>query len=345
MEIFGHPEFRGHEQVVLCTDQASGLRAIIAIHSTRLGPASGGVRMWAYRSEDEAMTDALRLSRAMSYKNALAGLPLGGGKSVIIGDSHTEKDPALLIAFAAHVQRLGGTYWCAEDVGIGLADVEVLGEHCDYVFGLPGHVGDPAPHTAAGVFYGMKAATAHAFGDWIDGLRVAVQGVGSVGYRLCRLLHKEGAELVVADVDEEALARVVDEFGAVVVDPEAIYDADVAIFAPCALGGVLDADTIPRLRARVVAGSANNQLATYEDGIRLHEAGIVYAPDFLVNAGGMLSVGGRIYGEDDPALIPPRIEGLYDQTAELLSKAQEAGLAPSVMALELAKERIAAGPG
>lgn len=341
MDVFGHPEFDSHEQVIVCHDAPSGLRAIIALHSTRLGPAAGGVRMWDYASEDAALTDALRLSRAMSHKNALAGLPLGGGKSVILGDPHVAKTTELLAAFARHVQRLGGAYWCAEDVGMGIDDVAVLGRHCEYVFGLPGRIGDPAPHTAAGVFYGMKAAVEHAMGEWPDGLRVAVQGVGNVGYELCRLLHKEGARLIVTDVDEESLRRAVDEFGAERVGVEAIYDQPADVFAPCALGGVLNADTIRRLDVEVVAGSANNQLATAADGERLHQAGIVYAPDFLVNAGGMLSIGGPIYGEDDPALVPPRIESLYDRTKELLIQAERRGQAPSEVALELAREIIA----
>ena len=267
MNTFAHPEFAAHEQVVFCHDDESGLRAIIAIHSTRLGPAAGGVRMWSYESDDHALTDALRLSRAMSYKNALAGLPLGGGKSVIIGDSETQKSPELLKAFAQHVQRLGGTYWCAEDVGMGDKDIEVLGDHCDYVFGLPGEVGDPSPYTAEGVFMGMRAAVEHRFGSWGPGLRVAVQGIGKVGYHLCELLHEADVQLVVADIANSAVQQPVEKLGAVAVGIDEIYSADVEVFAPCALGGVINDDTIGQLRAKVVAGAANNQLATPLHGI------------------------------------------------------------------------------
>lgn len=341
MNPFDHAEFSAHEQVIFCS--AGDLRAIIAIHSTALGPAAGGVRMWPYPTFDDALTDALRLSRAMSYKNALAGLPLGGGKSVIVGDALADKTPELLASFAAYVQSLAGRYWCAEDVGMGLEDVTVLAETCDFVFGLPDQVGDPSPHTAKGVFEGLRGAVDHALGSFGPGLRVAVQGVGNVGYHLCEELAEARAELVVTDIHEEPVQRAVDELGATAVGIDDIYDADVDVFAPCALGGVINDSTIERLRAAVVAGAANNQLATPEHGRALHGRGITYAPDFLVNAGGMLSVGGRVFGDNDPEKIPGRLAALYDKTRDLLARADAEEVAPSDMALLLAKERIAAG--
>lgn len=299
MSVFSHSEFHDHEQVVFCRDAASGLRAIIAIHSTHLGPALGGIRMYPYASDEDALTDVLRLARGMSYKAALAGLPLGGGKSVIIGDPHRAKTPALLRAMGEAIERLGGRYIGAEDSGTAVADLKVMSETTDHVCGtvdkegLDGGTrsGDPSPATALGVFLGIRAAVQHALGrDELHGVRVAIQGVGNVGRRLGRYLHDAGAELVVCDSWGPNLDRAATELNARAVEPEAIYAQDVEVFAPCALGAVLNDVTIPQLKARIVAGSANNQLAEARHGDLLRRRGIVYAPDYVINAGGLIDV-------------------------------------------------------
>jgi leucine dehydrogenase len=340
---FESPEFDHHENVVFCSDAGSGLRAIIAIHDTTLGPAAGGCRMWPYASTAAALTDVLRLSRAMTYKNSLAGLPLGGGKSVIIGDARTHKTPQLLAAFARHVERLGGRYWTAEDVGIGTRDVEEgFAQGTRYIFGLTRHTGDPAPFTARGGFEGMRAAVEQRLGRAsLAGVRVAVQGVGNVGTELCRLLHEAGAALVVCDVNAASVQRAVEAFGATAVAPEAIYDADVDVFAPCALGGVINDDTIPRLRATVVSGVANNQLAGPQHGRELQRRGVLYAPDFLVNAGGMHNASGDILGRYDRPEAMRRVVRIYDVARECFARAAQTGALPEQVAEELARQRIA----
>jgi leucine dehydrogenase len=342
MSLFENPEYDAHEDVIFCSHAESGLKAIIAIHDTTLGPAAGGCRMWRYESEAEALTDVLRLSRAMTYKNALAGLPLGGGKSVIIGDAHTDKNPQLLVAFARHVEMLGGRYWTAEDIGIGMRDVEdVLARGTRYVFGLPSKTGNPAPFTARGGFEGMRAAVEQRLGrKSLSQLRVAVQGIGSVGWELCRLLHEAGASLVVSDVDPHAARRAVDAFSARAVDVEAIYDADVDVFAPCARGGILNDATIPRLRAVVVAGVANNQLAQPRHGRRLHERGVLYAPDFLVNAGGMHNASGDILGAYDAKDAMTRVRRIYDVARETFARSAELNELPEAVAEQIARARI-----
>ena len=292
-DLSGEPAFDGHEQVLSIDDEASGLKAIISIHDTRLGPALGGCRMWSYDSDKAALHDALRLSRAMTFKNALAGLALGGGKSVIIGDARTEKTPAKLLAFARALDSLEGRYLTAEDVGIGVADIELMRTVTAHVRGIPeGGVGDPSPHTAYGVFCGLKATAAIVLGsDDLAGVRVAVQGLGNVGSNLACLLHEAGAQLVIADIRQDAIDRAVDRFGAEVIEPDRAHAADVDIFSPCALGAILNARTIPQIRAKAVAGSANNQLETIDDGERLRQHGIVYAPDYVINAGGVIAIG------------------------------------------------------
>jgi len=339
---FDNTEYDAHENVVFCCDAETGLRAIIAIHDTTLGPAAGGCRMWPYSSATEALTDVLRLSRAMTYKNALAGLPLGGGKSVIIGNAQTQKTPKLLAAFARHVEMLGGRYWTAEDVGIGTRDVEEgFARGTKYIFGLTRHTGDPAPFTARGGFEGMRAAVEHKLGrKSLSGLRVAVQGVGNVGSELCRLLQEAGASLVVSDVNQAAVQRAVEAFGAHPVDPDAIYDADVDVFAPCALGGVINDATIPRLRATVVSGVANNQLAHARHGRELHARGVLYAPDFLVNAGGMHNASGDILGRYDPKDAMRRVVHIYEVARETFARSAATGRPPETVAEELARQRI-----
>jgi len=342
MTLFDNPEYDSHENVIFCGNAEAGLKAIIAIHDTTLGPAAGGCRMWRYGSEAEALTDVLRLSRAMTYKNALAGLPLGGGKSVIIGDARTEKNPRLLLAFARHVEMLGGRYWTAEDVGIGMRDVEDVFAHgTRYVFGLPSKTGNPAPFTARGGFEGMRAAVEQRLGrKSMSRLRVAVQGVGSVGFELCKLLHEAGASLVVADVNTEAVRRTVEAFGAKAVDVGAIYDADVDVFAPCALGGILNDATLPRLRAVIVAGVANNQLADPKHGRMLHDRGVLYAPDFLVNAGGMHNASGDILGAYDAKDAMIRVQRIYDVARETFVRSTEKNELPEVIAEQIARARI-----
>lgn len=292
MGVFDHKEFDGHERVMFCADPATGLRAIIAVHNSNLGPALGGCRMWAYASEDDALTDVLRLSKGMTYKAAMAGLPLGGGKSVIIGDSRTDKSEALMHAFGRAIDGLGGRYITAEDVGTSVADMDAVHTVTEHVVGITGGAADPSPSTAHGVFIGIQAAVRHKLGrDDLAGVRIAVQGVGHVGYHLCRYLkHEGGAELVVTDVHAESLRKAEAEFGAAVVAPEEIFDQDAEVFAPCALGAVLNDDTIPRLKCAVVAGAANNQLAEERHAEALRRRGIVYAPDYVINGGGLLDV-------------------------------------------------------
>jgi len=341
--VFDHPAFDGHENVVFCHDAASGLRAIIAIHDTRLGPALGGCRMWPYETADAALTDALRLSRGMTYKNALAGLDNGGGKAVIIGDPKTAKTPELLSAFARHVDRLGGLYWTAEDVGISAADMEIVGAVTDFALGTEATgLGDPSPYTALGVFAGLKAAVHHKFGrDDLAGTVVSVKGLGSVGFRLCELLHAAGARLIVSDIDERAVRGAVAAFGAAPVAADEAHAVACDVFAPCALGAGLTAETIPQITARVVAGAANNQLATAEDDARLRDHGILYAPDYVLNAGGVVSIA---LGKDAlPAKeIRQRVEAIGATLAEIFARADTENMPTGAVADRIAEERLAA---
>jgi len=293
--LFTHPEFDGHEQVLFGYDESTGLRGIIAIHSTRLGPSLGGCRMYPYASEDQALTDVLRLSRGMSYKAALAGLHQGGGKSVIIGDPRADKTPSLMQAMGAQVDRLGGAYIVAEDSGIAVADVAAMASRTAHVCGVaaPGasHDGNPSPATALGTFLAIRACVRRVLGrDDLRGVGVAIQGVGSVGARLAGHLAKAGARLWVSDTHQASAEACAAATGATPVAPDAIFDTPAEVFSPCALGAVLDAATIPRLRARIVAGAANNQLATAADDARLRDAGILYAPDYVINAGGIIDI-------------------------------------------------------
>ena len=342
MPVFDNSEYDNHEQVLFYHDRESGLFAIIAIHDTTLGPAAGGCRMWPYASVEEALSDVLRLSRAMTYKNALAGLPLGGGKAVIIGDPFKEKNDTLLASFAGFVQRLGGQYYTAEDIGIGIKDVELFAMECDYAFGLA-TTGDPSPFTALGCFHGMRAAVKHKLGrDSLNGLTVSVQGVGNVGRHLCKNLREAGAKLIITDVNPEAAAHVSENVGATVVAPEEIYSQDVDIFSPCARGGILNDDTIPQLKASIVAGGANNQLAEARHGKMLCDRGILYAPDYVINAGGMLNASGDIFGQYDANQVMKRLSGLYDAALRIFETAQQEGRPTSEVADDLARQIIAA---
>jgi leucine dehydrogenase len=346
MAVFEHPEFAGHERIVYASAPSSGLRAIVAIHDRTLGPAIGGCRLFPYASEADALADVLRLSRGMTYKNALGGLPFGGGKSVIIAEP-SAKSPALLAAFAKVVNSFDGQYWTGEDINIGADDIAELARHTNYVIGrTTGEVrsGDPSPFTAGGCFAGMKAALRHVFGtDNFTHRRVAIPGVGNVGFALASLIAKAGGALIVADVRTEHLDRARAAFGADVVAPEAIYDQACDVFAPCAMGATLTADTIARIRARIVCGVANNQLATPEAGRLLFERGIVYAPDYVVNLGGMLNASGDFFARYDVGEVWAKVNAIGDTTARVLETADREKRPTSEIADALAEAIINAG--
>lgn len=345
MPVFTHAAFDNHEQVIFCRDDAIGLKAIIAIHNTALGPAAGGCRMYDYASEEAALEDVLRLSRGMSYKNALAGLPLGGGKCVILADPAIPHKADLLRAFSRHVQSLGGRYWTAIDVGISPADADVMAENCDYVFTRASSYPDgfsPALFTALGGFMGVKAAAKHVWGrDDLVGMTVAVQGVGATGRDLCRQLHEAGASLIVADVSEAATAFVAQRYGARIVPPDQIHAVDADIFAPCALGAVLNDQTIPEIKAKAISGLANNQLAAPRHGQALMERGITYVPDYIVNAGGVMGAAALIYSSPTIEQSQAKIRGLFDTILKVLAEAKATGAPPSEVADRMAREKIA----
>lgn len=346
MPVFTHHEFDHHEQVLFCHDAATGLQGIIAIHSTALGPAAGGCRMYPYPSVDDALTDVLRLSRGMSYKNAVAGLPLGGGKSVIIADPSRPDKADLLRAFAKHVQTLGGRYWAAIDIGVSPQDADILAENCDFIFTQAEHFEEgfnPSSFTALGGFTGIRAAAKHVWDrDDLNGLRVAIQGLGATGSDLARQLHDAGAGLVVADVRDEAVREAVARYGAKAVDPGVIHAQDVDIFAPCAMGAVINDKTLPEIRAKAICGLANNQLAEPRHGAALQARGITYVPDYVVNAGGMMGASTVIFGTLSRADSIKRIQGLYDTILPILETARETGQPSSDVADEMAVNKIAA---
>lgn len=333
-----------YEQLVFCQDKTSGLKAIIAIHDTTLGPALGGTRMWNYASEEEAIEDALRLAKGMTYKNAAAGLNLGGGKTVIIGDPLKDKNEEMFRAFGRFIQGLNGRYITAEDVGTTVADMDLIHEETNYVTGISeafGSSGNPSPVTAYGVYVGMKAAAKEAFGsDSLKGKTIAVQGVGNVAYTLCEFLHEEGAKLVVADINQKSVDRAVEAFGAVQVGTDEIYSQDVDIFAPCALGAIINDNTIPQLKAKVIAGSANNQLKDTTHGDIIHEMGIVYAPDYVINSGGVINVADELYGYNHDRAMK-RVAGIYDKIERIFEISKRDGIPTYVAADRLAEERIA----
>lgn len=343
MSVFSAQDFDEHEQIVFAADAQTGLRAIIAIHDTSRGPALGGCRMWNYDSEDEAIRDALRLSRGMTYKAAIANLSLGGGKSVIIGDPRTEKTPELLQAMGRAVENLKGRYIIAEDVGTGVEDMSHIRKETRHVTGLApeqGGSGDPSPSTALGVLMGIRAAVDYQGRQKnLSGLRVAVQGMGHVGFHLCRYLAAEGAVLTVTDIREESIRRAVDAFGATAVATDEIFDADVDVFAPCALGAILDDRTIPRLKAGIVAGSSNNQLAEARHGEALRQRGILYAPDYVINAGGVIQVAAEREGHDRDQ-VTRKIKGLYETVLDILKRADSQDIPTSLAADRIAEERF-----
>ena len=348
MSVFEHGEFDHHESLHFFDDREAGLQAIIAIHSTALGPAAGGCRRWRYARDNDAVTDAMRLSRGMTYKNAVAGLPFGGGKAVILSDGAEQKSPELLAAFGRAVDSLGGRYITAEDVGMSVDDMRHVQHQTQYVSGLPqsgdNAGGDPSPWTAVGVFLGMQAAVRARLGrDDLDGLTVAVQGVGHVGQHLCRLLHDAGARLLVADVNRKHLEAVTGELPATVVAPADILFADADVVAPCALGNVLTSVTIPRIRASVIAGAANNQLSTPADGARLAARDILYAPDYVINAGGIISVSHEYHGDSSADAVRADVERIPGRLSEIFAASASNGRPTNELADELGRELIAAG--
>ncbi|MBT2645877.1 branched-chain amino acid dehydrogenase [Bacillus sp. ISL-34] len=344
MEIFKYLEKYDYEQLLFCQDKQSGLKAIIAIHDTTLGPALGGTRMWTYASEEEAIEDALRLSRGMTYKNAAAGLNLGGGKTVIIGDPRKDKNEEMFRAFGRYIQGLNGRYITAEDVGTTVEDMDLIHEETDFVTGISpafGSSGNPSPVTAYGVYRGMKAAAKEAFGtDSLEGKVVAVQGVGNVSYNLCRHLHEEGAKLIVTDINKESVARAVESFGATAVDPDEIYGVDCDIYAPCALGAVINDHTINQIKAKVIAGAANNQLKEPVHGDQIHEKGIIYAPDYVINAGGVINVADELLGYNRERALK-KVETVYDTIERVIEIAKRDQIPTYKAADRMAEERIA----
>ena len=347
--VWDLPDFDAHEGVHMFADPASGLRAVIAVHSTALGPAAGGVRFWHYANSERAVTDALRLSRGMSFKNAMAGLDLGGGKGVVLapepGAVITE---AQLRAFGRAVESLGGRYVTAEDVGMSEARMKTIAEETKYVSGLPvasgAAGGDPGPYTALGIYLGVKAAAKRALGAAeMRGVHVAIQGVGSVGGGLARLLAKDGARLTLADVDAVRAERLAAELGGVAVPAETILSTEADIVSPNALGAVLTAESIAALRTKVIAGGANNQLATPEEGRRLHEAGVLYAPDYVINAGGIINVGLEYLGHGDEAEVKVRIARIPERLEQVWAESERTGAPASEVADTIARGLIGRG--
>jgi leucine dehydrogenase len=333
-----------HEQVVFCNDPDTGLKAIIAIHNTVLGPSLGGTRMWSYATEGEALHDVLRLSRGMTYKAAISGLNLGGGKAVIIGDSKRDKNEALFRKFGRFVNNLNGKYITAEDVGTSTRDMEYVAMETKHVTGLPesmGGGGDPSPVTAYGVYMGMKASAKFAWGnDSLQGKKVMVQGVGHVGENLVKNLTKEGAQVYISDINQEQLDKVSKQYGAAVIAPELVYDLDIDIYAPCALGATLNSENISRLRCQIVAGAANNQLADeLMHSKMLVEKGIVYAPDFVINAGGLINVYSELIGYNRQRALS-QTENIYSVTLDILRKSQSDGTFTQAAAMAMAEHRI-----
>ena len=344
--VFGQLSFDNHEQVVFCNDKDTGLKAIIGIHNTTLGPALGGTRMWNYNNEWEALNDVLRLSRGMTFKSAITGLNLGGGKAVIIGDAKTQKTPELMTRFAEFVHSLGGKYITAEDVGMETADMDLVRETTPYVTGISeakGGAGNPSPITAYGVFMGLKAATKYQFGtDQLEGKKVFVQGIGHVGETLVKHLTEEGAQVTIVDINQDRLLEVAKTYGATIYTGDNMYQEAMDIYAPCALGATINDATINQIQAKVIAGAANNQLAEEQKhGRILREKGIVYAPDFLINAGGIINVYAELegYGKDE---IIRKTENIYNTTLDILNKAENEDITTHQAALRMAQDRIEA---
>ncbi|MEM6942773.1 MAG: Glu/Leu/Phe/Val dehydrogenase dimerization domain-containing protein [Pseudomonadota bacterium] len=339
MALFTHPEFDGHETVVFAQNDSDRLRTIIAVHDTTLGPALGGCRVWNYADEAEALTDVLRLSKGMSYKAALAGLPLGGGKSVVLADSRRDKTEAMMRAMGRAVERLGGRYIVAEDVGVSVEDMDHVALETRHVAGTSTLAGDPSPFTARGVCLAIEAAARRVLDRGLDGLTVTVLGLGHVGATLAGLLAEGGARLAVADIREEAVEAVKAATGAVGVPVDEAHIVECDVFAPCALGAGLNPRTIPEIGARIICGAANNQLAQPGDDRRLMEAGILYCPDYLVNAGGLISVARGVTGDDDAACLA-RVARIPETLMAVLDRAEDEDLSPGSAADVLARTQI-----
>ena len=347
MGVCDHAEFDNHESLHYFRDEKTGLKAIIAVHSTALGPAAGGTRRWIYSNDADALTDVLRLSRGMTYKNAVAGLKFGGGKAVILASDDVPKSTDLFRAFGRSVDSLGGRYVTAEDVGCSVDDMRIVHEETEFVSGLPqvgdDAGGDPSPWTALGCFQGIEAAVHARLGaDSLKGIKVAVQGVGHVGIYLCRLLHEAGAELYISDVDGDNLKMTTDEMPATIVPPTELLFADVDVLAPCALGNILTSTTIPKIKATIIAGAANNQLSTPADGVRLAERDILYAPDYVINAGGIISVAAEYYDNGSEEDVRADVGRIKDRLKNIFAQAQETGRPTHELADELARSIVAA---
>jgi leucine dehydrogenase len=346
MSVFDHVEFDNHESVHYFRDEQTGLKAIVAVHSTALGPGAGGTRRWIYNNDAEALTDVLRLSRGMTYKNAVAGLKFGGGKAVILASEDAPKSPELFRAFGRCVDSLSGRYVTAEDVGCSVDDMRYVGEETRFVSGLPQSGkdagGDPSPWTALGCLQGTEAAVQARLGKTsLDGVRVAVQGVGHVGFHLCKMLHEAGAVLLIADVNGDNLKMTLDAVPATVVSPSEVLFADVDVLAPCALGNILTSSTIPNIKAKVIAGAANNQLSTPADGLRLAQRDILYAPDYVINAGGIISVAHEYYGDASEDDVRADVGRIKNRLADLFRQAAESGRPTNELADELARKLVA----
>jgi leucine dehydrogenase len=340
MELFDTLATMGHEEIVMCSDPSVGYRGILAVHSTKLGPALGGTRFWQYATDEEAITDALRLSRGMTYKNAVAGLHLGGGKSIIIGDNKTKDREKIFRAHGRFVESLGGRYITAEDVGTSTKDMSYVQMETSHVAGLASKSGDPSPVTAHGVFRAVQASANRKWGsDSLDGKTVAIQGCGSVGSYLAKELSAAGAKLIVSDIDSAKAARVAQLTGAKIVEGDAIFTADADIFSPCALGGIINDTTIPKLKVEIVAGGANNQLLEERHGDALQAKGILYAPDYVANAGGVINVYGEVVGWDEQRALD-KAEDIYDTILKVFDIAEAKHIPTYEAADRLAELRL-----
>jgi leucine dehydrogenase len=351
MSFYNHKDFDNHEQVTYFTDHSTGLKAIIAIHNTNLGPALGGTRFYPYATDEDALTDVLRLSKGMTYKSAMARLPLGGGKSVIIGDPKALKSPALMTSFAESLNRLGGRYIAAEDSGTSVADMKIIHETSNHVSGYHekkdasgmSKSGDPSPATAYGCYLGIKAAVSHKLNiSSLKGLTVGIQGLGNVGYRLAEMLAADGAKIIACDINQDALKKAEKELGATIVGLSDIYSVDMDVFAPCALGATVNPASLKELTATIVAGSANNQLDTLETGQLLHARSICYAPDYVINAGGIIDVCYEKIGQYEPSKVNTHIEGIYDTLIEIFERSSRENIPTSHLADTIARERLEA---
>ena len=345
MSVLEHVSFDNHEKVLFATDETTGLKAVIGVHSTASGPACGGCRMWSYPNSDAALTDVLRLSQGMSYKNIMADLPIGGGKSVIMKPEGAFDRKALFEAFGRAVESLNGQYITAEDVGVSPDDMMAVRRSTEHVVGLPegkAASGDPSPVTAEGVYRGIMVAAERGLGKRdLNGVKIAIQGAaGHVGTYLAGHLAMAGAELFVTDINQDGLEKLKAEYGATIVGLDEIYDQDVDVFAPCALGSIINPDTIDRIKAKVIAGAANNQLATREMGAEVLKRGIVYAPDYVINAGGIINVMGEIAGDFNPAWVKGKLDGLEATLGEILDQSSNEGRPSNIIADEIARQRI-----